>query len=65
MNKKKNFVFKIFLLTCVIYFIPVFKRDAKPLANQGKFAQYIGKGIVEFDLVNIGEIDEYEMQHLK
>lgn len=55
----------MFLLTCFIYLILVFKRDAKPLANQGKFAQYIGKGIVEIDLVNIGEIDEYERQHLK
>lgn len=49
----------------MFYFILVFKRDAKPLANQGKFAQYIGKGIVEFDLVNIGDVDEYERQHSK
>lgn len=40
----------------------VFKRDAKPLADQGKFAEYSGKGIVEFDIVNI---DEYEKQHSK
>ncbi|XP_037814784.1 uncharacterized protein LOC119605636 [Lucilia sericata] len=47
------------------YVSGVFKRDAKPLADQGKFAEYSGKGIVEFDIVNIGEIEEYEKQHLK
>lgn len=40
----------------------VFKREAKPITDAGKFAEFSGKGIVEFDLMNIADIEEYERQ---
>lgn len=47
------------------YVSGVFKREALPISSNGKFAEYSGKGIVEFDLVNIADIEEYERQHPK
>lgn len=47
------------------YVSGVFKREANPITEQGKFAEYSGKGIVEFDIININDIEEYERQHPK
>ncbi|XP_061398394.1 integral membrane protein 2C [Musca vetustissima] len=47
------------------YVSGVFKREAKPISSNGKFAEYSGKGVVEFDLINIADIEEYERQHPK
>uniref|UniRef100_W8B072 Integral membrane protein 2 n=1 Tax=Ceratitis capitata TaxID=7213 RepID=W8B072_CERCA len=42
------------------YVSGVFKREAKPVADSGKFAEFMGKGVVEFDLINIADIEEFE-----
>jgi integral membrane protein 2B len=47
------------------YVSGVFKREAVILTDSGKFAEFSGKGIVEFDLLNIADIEEYEKKQLK
>ncbi|XP_053958363.1 integral membrane protein 2B [Anastrepha obliqua] len=42
------------------YVSGVFKREAKPVGDSGKFAEFMGKGVVEFDLINIGDIEQFE-----
>ncbi|XP_067623095.1 integral membrane protein 2B [Eurosta solidaginis] len=49
---------KVYLLEN--YISGVFKREIKPLTDYGKFAEFGGKNIVEFDLINIADIEEYE-----
>ncbi|XP_037959723.1 uncharacterized protein LOC119689054 [Teleopsis dalmanni] len=57
------FDMKIYMLEN--YVSGVFKREIKPITDAGKFAQFFGKGIVEFDLLNIKDIEEYENDHQK
>ncbi|XP_033149748.1 integral membrane protein 2B isoform X2 [Drosophila busckii] len=38
------------------------KRSADPLPDAGKFAEFMGKGLVEYDLANIAEVEAYEAQ---
>lgn len=40
----------------------VFKREIRPITDDGRFAEFSGKGIVEYDLLNIAEIGDYERQ---
>lgn len=40
----------------------VFKREIRAISDEGKFAEFSGKGIVEYDLLNIAEIENYERQ---
>lgn len=49
---------KVYLLE---KYIPgVFKREARLLSDSGKFAEFSGKKIVEFNLMNIDDIENYE-----
>lgn len=41
----------------------VYKRAAY-LTSDGKFAEYAGKSIVEFNLVNVNELNEYEKKNV-
>lgn len=43
----------------------VFKRDISEVTDAGKFAEFSGKGIVEFDLVNIKQIENLEREKSK
>lgn len=36
------------------------KRSADPLPDAGKYAAFMGKGVVEYDLANIAEVEAYE-----
>ncbi|TDG49863.1 hypothetical protein AWZ03_003639 [Drosophila navojoa] len=38
----------------------VAKRSADPLPDAGKYAAFMGKGVVEYDLSNIAEVEAYE-----
>ncbi|XP_017490776.1 PREDICTED: integral membrane protein 2B-like [Rhagoletis zephyria] len=38
----------------------VFKRDVKTLADSGKFTAFMGKGVVELNLINICDIEQFE-----
>ncbi|KAL7742429.1 hypothetical protein ACLKA6_019060 [Drosophila palustris] len=38
----------------------VSKRSADPLPEAGKYAAFMGKGVVEYDLANIAEVEAYE-----
>lgn len=38
----------------------VAKRSADPLPDAGKYAAFMGKGVVEYDLSNIAEVESYE-----
>jgi len=40
--------------------IAVSKRSADPLPDAGKYAQFMGKGVIEYDLANIAEVEAYE-----
>lgn len=42
------------------YVNSVFKRSTDQLSENGKFVEFSGKGIVEFDLVNIQQIEDLE-----
>ncbi|KAI8035405.1 hypothetical protein M5D96_011848, partial [Drosophila gunungcola] len=36
------------------------KRSADPLPDSGKYAEFMGKGVIEYDLANIAEVEAYE-----
>ncbi|XP_016992237.1 integral membrane protein 2B [Drosophila rhopaloa] len=36
------------------------KRSAEPLPDSGKYAEFMGKGVIEYDLANIAEVEAYE-----
>ncbi|KAH8333530.1 hypothetical protein KR059_000506 [Drosophila kikkawai] len=38
----------------------VSKRSADPLPEAGKYAAFMGKGVIEYDLANIAEVEAYE-----
>ncbi|KAH8282055.1 hypothetical protein KR054_005212 [Drosophila jambulina] len=38
----------------------VSKRSADPLPDAGKYAEFMGKGVIEYDLANIAEVEAYE-----
>ncbi|XP_062143076.1 integral membrane protein 2B [Drosophila sulfurigaster albostrigata] len=38
----------------------VAKRSADPLPEAGKYAEFMGKGVIEYDLSNIAEVEAYE-----
>ncbi|BFF96184.1 integral membrane protein 2B [Drosophila madeirensis] len=38
----------------------VSKRSADPLPDAGKYAAFMGKGVIEYDLSNIAEVEAYE-----
>ncbi|EDW03456.1 GH11245 [Drosophila grimshawi] len=38
----------------------VAKRSADPLPDAGKYAAFMGKGVIEYDLSNIAEVEAYE-----
>ncbi|KAH8266495.1 hypothetical protein KR044_008058 [Drosophila immigrans] len=38
----------------------VSKRSADPLPEAGKYAEFMGKGVIEYDLSNIAEVEAYE-----
>ncbi|XP_068141657.1 integral membrane protein 2B [Drosophila tropicalis] len=38
----------------------VSKRSAEPLPDAGKYAEFMGKGVIEYDLSNIAEVEAYE-----
>ncbi|XP_030383551.1 integral membrane protein 2B [Scaptodrosophila lebanonensis] len=40
----------------------VAKRSAEPLPDSGKFAEFMGKGVIEYDIANIAEVAAYEAQ---
>lgn len=42
--------------------ITVSKRSAEPLPDAGKYAEFMGKGVIEYDLANIAEVEAYEQQ---
>lgn len=43
-----------------LFFFTVYKRSVDSvLSNDGKFAEFSGR-LVEFDLVNINQVNEYE-----
>lgn len=48
-----------------LFLFAVFKREVKPITDAGKYAEFVGKGIIEFDLINIADIEEYEHQQKK
>ncbi|XP_055917616.1 integral membrane protein 2B [Eupeodes corollae] len=54
---------KVYLLER--YISGVYKREARYLSNSGKFAEFSGRKIVEFNLVNIGEIEDLEAMQKK
>ncbi|KAH8276427.1 hypothetical protein KR018_006916 [Drosophila ironensis] len=43
----------------------VSKRSADPLPDAGKYAEFMGKGLIEYDLANIAEVEAYEAQQLR
>lgn len=45
-------------------YFTVSKRSADPLPDAGKYAEFMGKGVIEYDLSNIAEVEAYEaMNH--
>ncbi|EDW65029.1 integral membrane protein 2B [Drosophila virilis] len=42
------------------YVSGVAKRSAEPLPDAGKYAEFMGKGVIEYDLSNIAEVEAYE-----
>lgn len=51
-----------YLKTISLISIPVSKRSAEPLPDSGKYAEFMGKGVIEYDLANIAEVEAYEQQ---
>lgn len=43
----------------MFFFFTVVKRSAE-LHTEAKFAQFSGKGITEFDIVNIEDVEKFE-----
>lgn len=43
----------------------VSKRSADPLPDSGKYAEFMGKGLIEYDLANIAEVEAYEANEAK
>ncbi|XP_055839841.1 integral membrane protein 2B [Episyrphus balteatus] len=54
---------KVYLLER--YISGVFKREARLLSDSGKFAEFSGKKIVYFNLMNIDDIEGYEAKQKK
>ncbi|XP_069962451.1 integral membrane protein 2B isoform X3 [Bactrocera oleae] len=42
------------------YVSGVFKREAIPVAETDRFTEFMGKGVVEFNLINMNDIEEFE-----
>ncbi|XP_017011509.2 integral membrane protein 2B [Drosophila takahashii] len=47
------------------YISGVSKRSADPLPESGKYAEFMGKGVIEYDLSNIAEVEAYEANEAK
>ncbi|KAH8412888.1 hypothetical protein KR009_006535 [Drosophila setifemur] len=47
------------------YLVAVSKRSADPLPESAKYAQFMGKGVIEYDLANIAEVEAFEAEEAK